>query len=103
MPTPRRNDPQTILAHHIARLNKAWKVVPDVRNDIAERIEDASLPDIAERIRRDAETIYRSATIRRHGSGNAARSELHAIAIRLDQWRAHHETTRPATRTGGAA
>lgn len=38
------HDVQTEIAHLIARLNQAWKVVPEVRRSIAERIEDAATP-----------------------------------------------------------
>lgn len=39
-----RNDPQTELAHHIARLNRAWHIVPDIRHNLHDRIEDACQP-----------------------------------------------------------
>jgi hypothetical protein len=39
-----RHDPQSELAHYIARLNRAWHLIPEVRQGIAERIADAATP-----------------------------------------------------------
>lgn len=47
--------------------------------------------DLAARIRSTSDRIYRSGDLRKRGSTTVARSELHAIAIKLDQWCRNNE------------
>jgi hypothetical protein len=43
-PQPRKPDPQALIAHHIARLNRAWQMVPEARAEIRHDLEDACTP-----------------------------------------------------------
>lgn len=77
--TTLRNDVQSEIAHHIARLNRAWKMVPEVRASIAERIEDAATPSPGAGTGSGTSRPTEAAALRVEGLQQADRAILSAV------------------------
>lgn len=80
-----KDDPQTVIAHHIARLNKAWAVVPDVRRSIGDMIEDATTPEAG------------------NGGGSGVSRPTEAAAVRIEGLQAKDRAILAAIRSVGKA